>query len=153
MNLDPVYMGTPLKHCPFCHEDLPISEFGLCRARKDGLNLYCKACIRVKVKAQRESVKGMPRPERKPNYVSPGSKEWVRRGIDAQDKVLRAIEAGGKTQNRIRELTLLTVDEVSDAIADLMFPADGQPKVGFRLRSIPEASWDSEHNVYYRIAA
>ena len=38
-----------LKRCPRCEESLPISEFGVCRARKDGLNLYCKGCIRQKI--------------------------------------------------------------------------------------------------------
>ena len=26
-----------LKRCPRCEESLPLSEFGICRARKDGL--------------------------------------------------------------------------------------------------------------------
>ena len=45
------------KHCPICSQDLPISEFGICRARKDGRNLYCKSCIRTKVTQSRRALK------------------------------------------------------------------------------------------------
>jgi hypothetical protein len=37
------------KLCPICSRHLPLAEFGVCRARKDGRNLYCKGCIRDKV--------------------------------------------------------------------------------------------------------
>jgi hypothetical protein len=39
-------LAPDVKHCPICTQELPISEFGICRARKDGRNLYCKSCIR-----------------------------------------------------------------------------------------------------------
>lgn len=37
------------KHCPRCNETKLLTEFGICRARKDGMNLYCKLCAREKV--------------------------------------------------------------------------------------------------------
>src|SRR5438045_8206010 len=46
-----------LKTCPRCEESLPLSEFGLCRARKDGLNLYCKRCIRQKIALSRQALR------------------------------------------------------------------------------------------------
>src|SRR5712692_3317831 len=46
-----------LKRCPRCEESLPLSEFGLCRARKDGLNLYCKRCIRQKIALSRQALR------------------------------------------------------------------------------------------------
>src|SRR5258705_10863366 len=46
-----------LKHCPICSQELPLSEFGVCRARKDGRNLYCKSCIRTKVTQSRRALK------------------------------------------------------------------------------------------------
>ena len=46
-----------LKHCPICAQELPIAEFGVCRARKDGRNLYCKSCIRNKVTQSRRALK------------------------------------------------------------------------------------------------
>src|ERR1044072_38729 len=49
--------SPPIKHCPICSKDLLISEFGICRARKDGRNLYCKSCIRQKVTQSRRALK------------------------------------------------------------------------------------------------
>ena len=46
-----------IKHCPICANELPVSEFGICRARKDGRNLYCKSCIRNKVTQSRRALK------------------------------------------------------------------------------------------------
>src|SRR5205814_7267480 len=46
-----------LKTCPRCEESLPLSEFGICRARKDGLNLYCKRCIRQKIALSRAALR------------------------------------------------------------------------------------------------
>ncbi len=46
-----------MKHCPVCDEDLAVAKFGICRARKDGRNLYCKVCIRRKVQAGRRALK------------------------------------------------------------------------------------------------
>jgi len=45
------------KHCPICSQVLPLTEFGICRARKDGHNLYCRVCIRKKVTESRRALK------------------------------------------------------------------------------------------------
>ena len=45
------------KQCPICSQDLPLTEYGICRARKDGRNLYCKSCIRKKVSESRRAFK------------------------------------------------------------------------------------------------
>src|SRR5687768_18519804 len=50
-------LAPQVKHCPICSQDLPITEFGICRARKDGRNLYCKSCIRQKVTQSRRALK------------------------------------------------------------------------------------------------
>lgn len=50
-------MMEETKSCPLCPAVglQPIRNFGVCRARKDGRNLYCKKCIRKKVTEQRQS--------------------------------------------------------------------------------------------------
>src|ERR687883_1001376 len=52
-----ISLAPDVKHCPICSNDLPITEFGICRARKDGRNLYCKSCIRQKVTQSRRALK------------------------------------------------------------------------------------------------
>ena len=52
-----IQLPPQLKNCPICTNELPISEFGICRARKDGRNLYCKSCIRQKVTQSRRALK------------------------------------------------------------------------------------------------
>lgn len=39
--------------CPRCTKDLDIEEFGICRSRKSGRNLYCKSCNRDSMAARR----------------------------------------------------------------------------------------------------
>src|SRR5215813_11763595 len=52
-----IQLPPQVKNCPICSKELPISEFGICRARKDGRNLYCKSCIRQKVTQSRRALK------------------------------------------------------------------------------------------------
>src|SRR4030095_8504271 len=52
-----IQSSPQIKSCPICSKELPISEFGICRARKDGRNLYCKSCIRQKVTQSRRALK------------------------------------------------------------------------------------------------
>src|ERR1051326_4566413 len=117
-----------MKRCPRCpsvgREAMkPLSEFGICRARPDGLNLYCKSCIREKIGAMRQLKREMRAAQkaaglvaRKPNMRAAKNKAWVRRMNDPAERVLRAIEAGAKTQRAIRRLAGLTPDKVSDAL-------------------------------------
>ena len=50
------------KDCPICSQSLLLSEFGICRARKDGRNLYCKSCIRKKVTSSRQILREISLP-------------------------------------------------------------------------------------------
>ena len=36
------------KNCKMCKEDLPLTEFGISRAQKDGYHVYCKTCHNAK---------------------------------------------------------------------------------------------------------
>src|SRR5438128_836192 len=125
-----------LKTCPRCEESLPLSEFGICRARKDGLNLYCKRCIRQKIALSRAALR-----EYKNARVKHGSKTASDRNrltIDAAsgfsprriarmlrklspaDRVREAIRYGAQTQTEISQVTKLPKDEVCDALANLL---------------------------------
>jgi len=113
-----------LKHCPICEKDLPVSEFGLCRARKDGKNLYCKSCIREKVKQSRIGQKNWRQVQKErrakaveallnPTIEAPGI-------VTAADRVFEAIANGARTQHDIAVTTKLSKDEIGDAIANLL---------------------------------
>ena len=124
------------KNCPICSQDLPLSEFGVCRARKDGRNLYCKGCIRKKVTDSRRALKEY-RSARK-RYVSQPSPEnsWsTQLGDDSSsagnytrllsklspvERVREAIRKGARTQKEIAQETRLGKDEIGDAIANLL---------------------------------
>lgn len=124
------------RNCPICSLDLPLSEFGVCRARKDGRNLYCKGCIRKKVTDSRRALKEY-RSARK-RYVSPSLSEQsgasqfdgdspssssYRRllsKLSPVERVKEAIRKGARTQKEIAHETRLGKDEIGDAIANLL---------------------------------
>ena len=127
-------LTPPVKHCPICSRELPISEFGICRARKDGRNLYCKSCIRNKVTQSRRALKEYKSARRK--YISqqvetaelliPESSigsEYVPRPVSKLSPVERvrdAIRKGARTQREIAQDTKLGKDEIGDALANLL---------------------------------
>jgi hypothetical protein len=124
------------KNCPICLQDLPISEFGVCRARKDGRNLYCKSCIREKVTNSRRALREY-RSARK-RYVSPPLPEdsWSTQPagdsssaanytrlfskLSPVERVREAIRKGARTQKEIAQDTRLGKDEIGDALANLL---------------------------------
>jgi hypothetical protein len=124
-----------LKRCPRCEESLPLSEFGVCRARKDGLNLYCKRCIRQKIAQSRQALReyknarikhGSPEPEGSRLTIDPKSGFSPRRiarmlrKLSPADRVREAIRCGARTQKEIAQVTKLPKDEVCDALANLL---------------------------------
>jgi hypothetical protein len=123
------------KTCPICSEELLIGEFGVCRARKDGRNLYCKSCIRKKVTDSRRALKEY-RSARK-RYVSQplldstdavlnedGNSSTmfprVLSKLSPIERVREAIKKGARTQKEIGQETRLGKDEIGDAIANLL---------------------------------
>ena len=123
-----------LKRCPRCEESLPLSEFGVCRARKDGLNLYCKRCIRQKIALK---------PPGAARIQDCAQQAWRRGQQIARDHrcqirffaapdcphaakaVARRSRARGhslrrETQKEIVQVTKLPKDEVCDALANLL---------------------------------
>jgi hypothetical protein len=128
--------AVSLKNCPICSLDLPLSEFGVCRARKDGRNLYCKGCIRKKVTDSRRALREY-RSARK-RYVSQPAAEqsWTSQSdgdsqssahytrlvskLSPVERVREAIRKGARTQKEIAQETRLGKDEIGDAIANLL---------------------------------
>lgn len=116
------------KNCPICSQDLPLAEFGVCRARKDGRNLYCKSCIRKKVTESRRALKEY-RSARK-RYVSQplgdgvnaegGNYPRILSKLSPVERVREAIRKGARTQKEIAQETRLGKDEIGDALANLL---------------------------------
>lgn len=116
------------KNCPICSQELPLSEFGVCRARKDGRNLYCKSCIRKKVTDSRRALKEY-RSARK-RYVSQplddcgpsegGNYPRILSKLSPVERVREAIRKGARTQKEIAQETRLGKDEIGDALANLL---------------------------------
>lgn len=125
-----------LKRCPRCEESLPLLEFGVCRARKDGLNLYCKRCIRQKIAQSRHALREYKNarikhgstvvPERSRLAIdvksgfSPRRIARMLRKLSPADRVREAIRCGARTQKEIAQVTKLPKDEVCDALANLL---------------------------------
>ena len=123
-----------VKHCPICSLDLPINEFGICRARKDGRNLYCKSCIRQKVTQSRRALKEYKSARKK--YISQqveltdllngdqsGANHYSAKSLSKLSPVERvrdAIRRGSRTQREIAQETKLGKDEIGDALANLL---------------------------------
>jgi len=125
------------KQCPICTNELPLSEFGICRARKDGRNLYCKSCIRKKVTESRRALKEYKsarkryieqQPELAASFTSgindlPSASPYSSRLISKLspvDRVRDAIRRGARTQKEIAQDTKMGKDEIGDALANLL---------------------------------
>jgi hypothetical protein len=126
------------KKCPICCEVLLLSEFGVCRARKDGRNLYCKSCIRKKVSESRRALKAYKSARQK--YASQkmfdtgddfevldesdsATPRLVCRQISKMspvERVREAIRKGARTQKEIAQETKLGKDDIGDALANLL---------------------------------
>jgi|SRR5918993_5059562 hypothetical protein len=116
------------KNCPICTLDLPLAEFGVCRARKDGRNLYCKSCIRKKVTESRRALKEyrsarkryVSQPIGDGNGSSDGNYPRILSKLSPVERVREAIRKGARTQKEIAQETRLGKDEIGDAIANLL---------------------------------
>src|SRR6266576_5819893 len=126
------------KQCPICTQDLRLTEFGVCRARKDGRNLYCKSCIRKKVTESRRALKEYKSARKKyisqqidasAMYCADGEEVRVVAGpnggrligkLSPVDRVRDAIRKGARTQKEIAQDTKMGKDEIGDALANLL---------------------------------
>jgi hypothetical protein len=127
---EPVELISATKQCPICVQELPLSEYGVCRARKDGRNLYCKSCIRKKVSDSRKAFKAyksvrhqyIERPlsgKEKTNTRRSGVMQQVSR-MSPAERVREAIKLGARTQKEIAKRARVGNDEVGEALANLL---------------------------------
>jgi hypothetical protein len=125
------------KQCPICTQHLPLTEFGICRARKDGRNLYCKSCIRKKVTESRRALKEYKTARKRyisqqvdvaMIYASDGEEARaaspygckLTSKLSPVDRVRDAIRRGARTQKEIAQDTKMGKDEIGDALANLL---------------------------------
>jgi hypothetical protein len=52
---------TPMKRCSKCGEEKPLAEFGKNKSRRDGLQSYCKSCVKINSKERRHKKGAKPR--------------------------------------------------------------------------------------------
>jgi hypothetical protein len=124
------------KDCPLCNQALSLSEFGICRARKDGRNLYCKSCIRKKVTDSRQALREYKSARKRyvtqtleSNDMSSADNEShtavqhvtrVVNKLSPIERVREAIKKNARTQKEIAQETKLGKDEIGDALANLL---------------------------------
>jgi hypothetical protein len=128
-------LSCETKLCPICSQTLPLADFGVCRARKDGRNLYCKTCIRKKVTDSRRALKEYKSARKK--YVAEASLQAadlltaeagtvstpytrLTSRLSPAERVKDAIRRGARTQKEIAQETKLGKDEIGDALANLL---------------------------------
>jgi hypothetical protein len=121
-----------IKQCPICTLDLPLSEYGICRARKDGRNLYCKSCIRKKVSESRKAFKAyksarhqyvLEKMDSDPDDAFVPRRQGVMRQVSKLtpiERVREAIRQGARSQKLIAQATKLGKDEIGEALAHLL---------------------------------
>jgi hypothetical protein len=119
------------KRCPRCpsrgrDEWHSLRDFGVCRARKDGLNLYCKRCIREKINTSRIALREYKKLRQRavqnasPVILKPRTIARILRRGSPVERVKEAIHLGAHTQREIARVTKLSKDDVCDAIAELL---------------------------------
>lgn len=117
------------KHCPICNNDLPVGSFGICRARRDGRNLYCKPCIRAKVTIARRNLKEYKAARKRVAQEKYRTDVKVAPVVDIAtkrvkpsplDRVRETIRKQPRTQREIRIATKLPKDAVTDILAELL---------------------------------
>src|SRR3954454_6591074 len=129
-----IELSLQVKNCPICSKELPISEFGICRARKDGRNLYCKSCIRQKVTQSRRALREYKTARKK--YISQqvdiaellstdasGNGHYHAKAMSKLSPVERvrdAIRRGSRTQSEIAQETKIGKEEIREALTKLL---------------------------------
>src|SRR5688500_2396850 len=97
--------------CRRSGQRLRASEFPRNRRMKSGLHPYCKECARM---LQRES-------RARNRHLLIARKAMTLAKADPVRNVFNAIRRGHRTRLQIRRSTILNYDQISDALAELVF--------------------------------
>jgi hypothetical protein len=113
-----------LKHCPRCDRWLdPKRDFGICRSRKDGLNCYCRRCIREKIKASRARLReyNARRPKRAPAPAASHAYYRLIRKLPPTDRIVFSLKHHGPQRyESLMHTTQLLKDELGDALSRVL---------------------------------
>lgn len=134
-----VVQEVELKWCPDCEKDLPLTDFGVNKARKDGLNLYCKRSARQKTRDFRQDLRdadeGRRNSQSSATTLTTESTKKKRRNrrklvpfnkrpgfmdLAPIDRVRLALQAKIQIREKIAVAVKLSVDEVDDELAVLI---------------------------------
>jgi len=108
-----------MKHCPACEQDLELSEYGVDNSRDNGLNLYCKVCIRRKITEGRMKRRVYAQAHKLHRKPCRAAEPLWRKNLSPRTKVILAIERGEQSQRGIQAVTRLSIDQVTDILAEL----------------------------------
>lgn len=104
-----------VKRCPTCGEEKPLDQFGSNKAKKDGLNVYCKECTRAKLRERYHADPEASRQALRKRYRANPSKYRKMKRLDYERKKLvsvagkmlpwQAAEALGITEGMLHYLS------------------------------------------------
>lgn len=119
--------ALPPRVCPECPKEVglqPARNFGRCRARKDGRNLYCLNCIRQKVKNQRRAFKEYRLARTQVADTVPLNSPMFPllhvAKLSPVERVKEAIRKGARTRREIALETRIVTAEIDDALVNLL---------------------------------
>lgn len=118
--------------CQHCKNELPVKEFGICRARPSGRNCYCRVCAMLKMRShrlrqrQREAAREEVLKTAKPVIDLPLPSRSRNQPLSLEDEIARFVrKVGICTYIEIeREFKAISSkEEIGLCIADLLLHA------------------------------
>ncbi len=83
-----------MKHCPSCHKTLELFNFTKNKRRKDGLNVYCTSCCKLKRDSKKEEYnkkrneKWKSSPEYREKYLAYHKNRYIEQKVDLKVKAI-----------------------------------------------------------------
>lgn len=121
-----------MRFCPDCKKPKPLKAFGVNKARKDGIHLYCKHCANEQTLERRELIKAM-RAANKAARIKAKLQEH-----EPEQRVLFAIKEGARTQTQIKTKAKVYDEQLGLALVQLMLV---DKKVISRVNGVDEREY------------